>query len=220
MQKKYILILSFCITTFFLTCQKKGRNAKINNFKKEQSYDYSINTSKIPKDTIFLSDKDVALKNGIYYKNNQKFSGIVVKILSKVKITTFSSVLEGKLHGTYRSFFENEKPYEVRNYKNNLATGRHYYYWKKTGNLKFDCTYYENKKEGLKKRWYIDGKPYIFLNYKNDKLDGLQQAWRKNGKLYINFEAINGKNYGLQRTAPCYNLIDEEVQMEQGFIKK
>ena len=176
------------------------------------TFDYSIDTSAIPKDTIDFNDPRVTFVNGSYFFEDKEYSGIVFKILKGYDLRTYSSVLNGNLHGTYRSFFASGKPYEVRQYKNNVAIGRHYGYWEETGNLKFEYHYYNQKKEGSQKNWYADGKPYYHYNYKDDHLDGPQKAWRSNGSLYRNFVVKDGIRYGLQKSAQCYEVSDEEIK--------
>ncbi|QMW05181.1 hypothetical protein [Spirosoma foliorum] len=85
----------------------------------------------------------------------------------------------------------------------------------KKGVLKFDYTYYEEKREGKQRRWYRSGKPYIFANYVDDHEEGLQQGWRENGKIYLNYVAKEGHTYGLQNTALCYSLRDQKIKFKQ-----
>lgn len=176
--------------------------------------DYTVDTSLIPKDTIFVTDKSLSLVNGLYYYKNNPFSGIVQELYADGKIKKQRSIYQGMLHGTYRSFYENGKPWEIRNYKNNLSTGKHYGFWAETGNPHFEYNYYEEKMEGLQKKWYKSGKPFLSLNYINDHEDGLQQGWRENGKLYLNYVAKDGHRYGLQKAALCYTLRDEKIKSE------
>lgn len=175
--------------------------------------DYTIDTSGIPPDTIVVgSDQRLALINGVYWLGNQKYSGILKELYPNGTTKTYASIFQGMLHGLYKSFYENGHPYEVRLYRNNLSTGRHYGYWPEGGILKFDYTYFEEKREGLQKRWYKNGKPYLFTNYTDDHEDGLQRGWRENGKLYLNYVAKDGHRYGLQQSALCYTLIKQKIK--------
>ena len=99
----------------------------------------------------------------------------------------------------------------MRSYRANLSYGRHVGYWD-NGNIKFDFTYVDDKREGLQRQWYRSGAPYVALNFHDDKEDGMQQAWRENGKLYINYEARDGFRYGLQKSSLCYTLVDGDVR--------
>ncbi|WP_236972974.1 toxin-antitoxin system YwqK family antitoxin [Membranihabitans marinus] len=212
--------MSFLKTVFVFL----GFTASIVSCKTDQSsmthhdveYDYSIDTTMIPADTIVMTDVDVELVNGKYYYKEKLFSGILYKEMSRDGVRSYSSVYHGMLHGTYRSYYPSGRRYEVRQYKDNLATGKHRAYWEETGELKFEYQYYEEKREGMQRKWHPSGRPFIFSNYVNDKEQGLQQAWRENGKLYSNYEVVDGQRYGLQKTVMCYELINEEVQQSNG----
>ncbi|MEG3657671.1 hypothetical protein V5097_09690 [Arenibacter palladensis] len=197
-----------CVMVLFLSsCLDQESSTKII----EKELDYSVNTSDIPTDTVDFKDPRVSYVNGIYYLDNKEYSGIVFKVLKGYNLKTYSSVLNGMLHGKYRSFYENGKPYEVRQYRANKAVGKQYGYWEDTGNLKFEYNYYNQKKEGVQKSWYSNGEPYYEYNYKDDRQVGMQKAWRKNGSLFRNFVVKNGVRYGLQKSVSCYGLANEEV---------
>ena len=214
MKMRFILIrivqITFCC--FFVlslsSCQETITEKSIDA---PQVFDYSIDTTNIPNDTVNLTDKGVSYENGLYFLNGQKYSGILIQKLKGYNIKTYSSILNGMRHGTYKSFYEDGKPYEIRQYKNNFSVGKQYGYWE-NGQIRFEYNYYNEKKEGIQKNWYADGKPYYVYNYKNDKLEGLQQAWRENGTLFRNFEVKNGKNYGLQLSKTCFEVSDEKVK--------
>jgi len=176
--------------------------------------DYTVDTSGIPRDTILASDKELSLVNGVYQYKKQPFSGIVKEAYSNKKVKKQISVFNGMLHGRYKSYYEDGKPWEIRSYKNNLSTGKHYGYWAVSGHPHFEYNYFEEKMEGMQKKWYQSGKPFLFLNYADDKEDGLQQGWRENGKLYLNYVAKDGRRYGLQKAALCYTLRDEKMKTE------
>ena len=206
--KIFILATTYCYLLITIgSCQMETTKTATIIF------DYAIDTTGIPKDTVDLNDENVALINGIYHIGNEKISGILSQTYPSGIIKSYSSLLNGQLHGTYKSFYKNGKPHEVRQYKNNLATGQHYAYWNDDKkHFKFFYNYYKDKREGLQKKWYPNGTPFIFANFKNDNEDGLQQAWRQNGKLYLNYEAKDGKKYGLQKSNLCYDLADEKIK--------
>lgn len=174
--------------------------------------DYYIDTSLIPKDTVLQGDTRLSVINGICFINNEKFSGILKELYPGGGIKSYSSMSQGMLYGPYKSFYEDGSCFEVRIYRNNLATGRHYGYWPGSNNLKFDYNYYEEKKEGPQKKWYRNGTRYLFANYVNDHEEGLQQGWRENGKLFLNYVVKDGYVYGLQQTALCYTLLNEKIR--------
>lgn len=194
-----------CLFVAMSSCHRAGKTA-------QPLKNYAIDTTHIPKDTLDISHEKIALVNGFYCVAGQKYSGILRQLYPNGKVKSYRSIWEGMLHGTYRSFYENGQVFEVRQYKNNLSTGRHYGYWAESGKMKFDFSYYEDKREGKQKKWYKSGKPLIVLNYEDDHEVGLQQAWRENGKLYVNYVVKDGYMYGLQQTALCYKLVNQEVE--------
>jgi antitoxin component YwqK of YwqJK toxin-antitoxin module len=186
---------------------------------KDEVLDYSIDITAIPKDTIKYSQPNLVYVNGEYLLDNEPYSGIIYKVLKGYNVSTYSSVLNGKLHGTYKSFYASGKPYEIRKYRNGLSVGKHIGYWESTRKLKFEYNDYEQKKEGVQKSWYADGRLAYAYHYKDDSLDGLQQAWRENGSLYRNFVVKNGVSYGLQKSKTCYEVSDENIILQASKIK-
>lgn len=207
--KIFLLLTAYCC---FAVATSSCNNPSTTNSKPVQAKNYTIDISGIPADTVLESDKRLLVVNGIYRLGSQRYSGILKELYPNGTIKTYASVFQGMLHGLYKSFYENGHPYEVRLYRNNMSTGRHYGYWPEGRNLKFDYTYFEEKREGLQKRWYKNGKPYLFTNYTDDHEDGLQRGWRENGKLYLNYVAKDGHRYGLQQSALCYTLRKQKIK--------
>ncbi|WP_339756322.1 hypothetical protein [Algoriphagus aquimarinus] len=166
-------------------------------------------------DTLAFTDPILSYVNGKYLVGNMPYSGIVFKVLKGYDVETYSSVFNGVLHGTYRSFFASGKAYEVREYRDGLSEGKHVGYWENSGKLKFEYNYSDQKKEGSQMGWYADGSLAYAYDYRDDHQDGLQQAWRENGSLYRNFVVKNGVRYGLQESKACYEVIDEVVVKQE-----
>ncbi|WP_430409535.1 toxin-antitoxin system YwqK family antitoxin [Kordia sp.] len=202
-------VISLLILSSLIGCKPENEHTV---GKEVTVFNYTINTSDIPKDTVAFSNPKLLFINGIYYLNNVTYSGIIYKELKGNKIKTFSSVLNGKLHGTFKSFHENNTIYEIRNYKNNVSLGKQTGYWQTTGKLKFEYNYFNDKKEGIQKSWYSNGNIAYIYNYRDDKQDGFQKAWRQNGSLYRNFQVKNGIRYGLQKSKSCATIQDGKIQ--------
>lgn len=202
----HLLRISYCFALLLClhSCQKANSQRTV--------FDYAIDTSMIPKDTIHFSAANVSFVNGLYLLNGKAYSGIVIKILKGYNVKTYNTVLNGQRHGTYRSYYESGKPYEVRQYKHNKTTGKQYAYWEESGRLKFEYNYYQEKKEGAQKSWYANGNPCSAFHYIDDRQEGLQRSWRENGSLYRNFMVRDNIRYGLQKTAACVGLKEEIVQ--------
>jgi antitoxin component YwqK of YwqJK toxin-antitoxin module len=207
LRNKFLLIFAtVCVFVVSNYDNDQKQTRQVANIK-----NYTVDISVIPKDTVFTTDEKLTLVNGLYLYKNKSFAGIVIELYPSGVIKKQMSIYKGMLHGTYTSFYENKKPWEIRTYKNNLSTGIHYGFWAENGKPKFEYNYYEEKMEGLQKKWYPSGKPYFALHYVNDREEGLQQGWRENGKLFLNYEAKDGFRYGLQKAALCYTLRDEKL---------
>ena len=131
-----------------------------------------------PVDTVAYTDPYLAYTNGVYLYEEAPFSGVVHQVLKGFAIETYSTVVEGRLDGEYRSFYASGKPYEVRTYRDGLSVGTHTGYWEESGAQKFEYNYREQKKEGTQRTWYANGDPAEAYFFHDDRLDGLQQAWR------------------------------------------
>ncbi len=186
----------------------------IGGFMKSGATPYSASPNEIAVDTVAYTDARLAYTNGTYLYDSEAFSGVVHQVLEGFDIQTYSTVLEGRLHGAYRSYYASGQPYEVRTYRNGLATGTHTGYWEGSGNRKFEYHYQEQKKEGTHRTWYANGDPAEAYTYHDDRLDGLQQAWRDNGSLYRNFVVKDGTRYGLQKSKTCYEVSDGRVVLQ------
>lgn len=163
-------------------------------------------------DTLLASDPNLHNDNGIYFLDSKTFTGIIKELYPDRKVKCYKSIANGELHGLYKTFYENGSRFEVRHYIGNLAHGRHYGYWPDGRTLKFDYHYDQEKRQGMQKKWYKNGSPYLFANFRNDHEEGLQQGWRENGKLFLNYVAKDGHTYGLQQSALCYTLLNQEIK--------
>ncbi len=170
-----------------------------------------IDVTSIPADTIDATSPTLVLKNGLYYQDQQPFSGSVRERFVDGRVKRVASYAHGMQHGVTRTFYASGSARDVRSYRDNVGYGRHVGYWE-NGNLKFDFLYLYDRREGLQKQWYQSGKPYAFLTFHDDREQGMQQAWRESGRPYINYEVRDGIRYGLQKSALCYAIEDGEIQ--------
>lgn len=207
MERKAHLLFKCFIYSFlisFFGCAENEKKNSIDIYKK-------VDISKIPNSTISDQSKSLELRNGVYYVDNDPYSGFIQSFYENDSIKKVASYYLGKQHGATHSFYPNGTVESIRNYKNGIGYGRHFGYWQ-NGNMRFDFTYINDKREGIQKQWYESGRPYNELIFTNDRENGMQKAWRENGKPYINYEVKDGIRYGLQKAALCYTLKDEKLK--------
>ncbi len=196
--------LLVCVFNFGCS-HPKAKEVKITNaFEK-------VDVSQITNDTIFQTNPNLSLQNGVYYLCGKPYSGFIQDVCETNHIKIIGSYLQGKQHETTNTFFPNGKLETQRNYKNGIGYGQHLGFWK-NGNRKFEFLYINDQREGIQKQWYESGRQYCELNFTQDKENGMQKAWRENGKLYINYEVKDGVRYGLQKAVLCYTLKNEQLK--------
>jgi antitoxin component YwqK of YwqJK toxin-antitoxin module len=126
---------------------------------------------------VISSSGQALLKDdGLYYnKQGKVYTGIGYEYYADSTIRSESTIVDGKLEGMTKIFFENGKLEEIRsfkkgmmhgkwekwnkdqvrvaeaNYKNNLKDGK-WFVWDDKGTLRYDMTYEQGKKVGT---WYM-----------------------------------------------------------------
>lgn len=90
-------------------------------------------------------------------------------------LATKISYKNGKLDGTFRSFFTN-------------------------GQLAVELNYIEGKMNGLVTTFYPEGQLRNERRYNNSKLDGIFRAYDEDGKLFFEIEYKNGIQHGIDKT--------------------
>ena len=88
-----------------------------------------------------------------------------------------ANYINGQLNGEYKSWYVNGQLNVQANYLNNLILHGDFKKWYKgsdeqseNGQLHIQTTYVNNKKNGLYKEWYENGKCKVEINFENDKI--------------------------------------------------
>lgn len=102
------------------------------------------------------------------YFNNGRHLEYYSKKKKQIKFEL--NILNGKRHGTYKSFYENGQIKINSNYINGVLDGsyRHYY---ENGQIEIDCNYINGKIHGLYKSYYDNGNLKNHFHYHNDILN-------------------------------------------------
>ncbi len=67
------------------------------------------------------------------------------------------------------------------------------------GKLEYECTYINDKPNGLYREWYNNGQLMCECTYINDKHNGLYRLWHENGKLLEEYTYVDDKRNGSYR---------------------
>ena len=98
----------------------------------------------------------------------------------------------GKKHGSYKSWFENGKPWTEGTYKNGEWDGVKKGWWR-NGQLQIESNYKNGQLDGLMRYWHEDGQLGSERSYKDGKLHGLSRSWTEDGVLEVEYTYENGK---------------------------
>ena len=153
----YGVIITFCILKIS-SCNyfQQQPNTKENN------KNYVVYTTCIPHDTVIMPNNKLSYVNNIYFKEGKKFSGIIEEFYSNGIMKKQFSIYQGMLYGIYKSYFEDGKPWEIRNYKNNLSTGKHYGFWLKVEIVNLNIITTKKRWKGYKKSGTNQGSLIFF----------------------------------------------------------
>lgn len=156
-------------------------------------------------------EPDLVLANGIYLFRGEPLDGVIEEQYPGGAVKGRASYSHGMRHGTAQTFYADSRLRDTRSYRASLSYGRHVGYWD-NGNLKFDFTYLDEKREGLQRQWYRSGAPYTALTFRDDKEDGLQRALAREREALHQLRGARRLPVGLQKSALCYKLADEAIK--------
>lgn len=131
-------------------------------------------------------DEHLEKNKGIYYFNDQLFTGQIYK-LNEVGDTVFIlKVEEGCKNGLSRYYWNNGNLKRTANFKHNIYHGE-------------VIDYFEN------------GNIYSIFNYVDGHESGLQQVWKSDGRIKAKYEVVKGRKYGLTGVKNCENVFEDSL---------
>ncbi len=158
----------------------------------------------IPQLIIIQDDSNLYISNGVYYYNNNPFSGYILSKYENGTPEEKSGYLNGKKEGISFEWFPNSSLRSERFYTNGEKNGIHYG-WYENGSIRFQYSFKNGINEGISTEWYRDGMISRQTVYSCGN-EVSAKAWGVNGKLYINYEVRNGVIFGLNNSVPCYSI--------------
>lgn len=167
----------------------------------------------IPNKKIVQQDSLLRFVNGIYYYNNQLFSGTIENYFPTHQLLSSQTFYNGKEEGWLKTFYPDGKKETERYFHNRDKDSVHKGWWQ-NGNLKFEHHYLSGNYNGLYRDWYESGKLLKEIVYVNG-VDSIGNGWRENGKSFMSYIRKNGRRYGSLNAQPCYSLKNEKGE----FIK-
>jgi len=152
-------------------------------------------------------------KNGWAYYQGQPFTGIAIEKNEEGVMTSSNSYNRGRKHGLSQKWFGSGQLSFEANYFNGRKDGTAKSWWS-NGQLRSETKFINGTAHGIQTQWYRSGAKFKEQQLAAGKEAGLQRAWRENGKLYSNYIAKDGRIFGLKRSNLCYELENENIQLQ------
>lgn len=162
-------------------------------------------------DRIDLAALELRAAEGLYYYQNEPFTGQAFVMYPSRRVAEEKDFLEGKVHGVSRKWFADGRLSFESTYLNGRRHGSTSSWWR-NGQKRSIAQYEDGVPHGEHWQWYQNGNKFKRIQLVQGRQEGLQQSWRENGKLYNNYEAKNGRIFGLKRANLCYELSEENIQ--------
>jgi antitoxin component YwqK of YwqJK toxin-antitoxin module len=156
--------------------------------------------------TLNIDSNQFESKNGILFYNSSAYSGKAYTLYPVSKDTfEIKEYLNGKEHGKWTRFYQNNQLKELRYFNNGLKTADLLSWWP-NGKKQMVYHFKNNEYEGNCREWNNAGRLIIELNYKNGYEEGSQKMFYDNGKVRANYVIKNGRRFGLLGTKNCVNV--------------
>lgn len=138
------------------------------------------------------SSKQMERKNGIWYYNNEIYSGKFIDYYYSGKIQGEGILKNGKIEGLRKMYFQNGNISLERNYTNSLPDGLDNEYYE-NGALKQKGVFVAGNEEGAWESYFPNGQVKLQNNYKNGEVFGTVIKYYSTGKIKEKVFIQNGK---------------------------
>jgi antitoxin component YwqK of YwqJK toxin-antitoxin module len=152
-----------------------------------------------------LNEVNVSRKNGITTVEGREFTGMLFRLNEKRDTLELTNYLNGKPHGTAKTWHTNGQLERIVNYSNGKINGLVNTWWE-DGKQKGEYHYQSDAYHGKVSEWYPNGQLARKLNFKNGYESGIQKMWNTNGELWANYDARNGRQYGITGKKGCATI--------------
>ena len=138
------------------------------------------------------SSKQMERKNGIWYYNNEIYSGKFIDYYYSGKIEGEGILKNGKIEGLRKMYFQNGNISLERNYINSLPDGLDKGYYENSV-LKQKGLFVAGNEEGAWESYFPNGQVKLQNNYKNGEVFGTVIKYYSTGKIKEKVFIQNGK---------------------------
>lgn len=128
----------------------------------------------------------------------------------------------GKKHGTQTTYHQNGDVKKIGVWRNGIKTGTFIeFYIRRTGEQKvslietFDA---RGRLDGVRTKYYLNGKHSSKLSYKNGQLHGKHATYRESGRVHITCNWTNDCRHGTEKRFNLDGLIERKTKYKNGIL--
>jgi antitoxin component YwqK of YwqJK toxin-antitoxin module len=128
------------------------------------------------------SSNAIIQKDGVYYLNNNLYTGTYTAMDENGAKKSTLEIKEGKAHGEVTYYYASGKVMERGAFVNGVKTGE-WLRWSEEGQKIAQAFYKEGKKDGLWLVWDLNGMKRYEMNYSMGEKVGKWMMWDEKGNL-------------------------------------
>ena len=166
---------------------------------------------KVPSVYKLADDVNFNFKQDTLYYKSEKYSGKQFLLYPSKDTIFVKSYLNGLLEGLQKQWFLNQVLCEERLYVSNKKEGLHKGWWE-NGKPKYSYQFYNDEYHGEVKEWYFTGQLFKKFHYINGYEEGSERLWFEDGTVRANYVIKKGKKYGLIGIKLCKNPYEKSVK--------
>ena len=148
-------------------------------------------------------------------ENDELYSGPAFKLHDNGKLRLELNYKDGKVDGSYKSYYENGELKIESFLMDGKKDGIHKTYYE-NGQLEQESPYKNDKRDGFARAYHENGQPKLEGSFKNDKLVGITKMYYENGQLKSEAIYKDGKLDGIKKDFYSNGQLKSEAIYKDG----
>ena len=165
----------------------------------------SIELRKIP------SSKQMERKNGVWYFNNEIYNGKFIDYYYSGRIQGEGTLINGKLDGLRKMYFQNGNLSVERYYTNSISNGFEKEYYE-DGTLKQKGILINGLEDGVWETYFPNGQVKRKANFKNGKIEGENINYYSTGRILSTEMGKNGNIIPDKKMEKVFQLMQKSKE--------
>jgi antitoxin component YwqK of YwqJK toxin-antitoxin module len=157
------------------------------------------------------------MEDEVWNFNNIPYTGKYINYYNSGRKQSEGTMLNGKLHGEVKVYFQNGTVGSVKNYENGIANGKQIEYYK-NGALRQKRELKEGRDEGVWETYFPDGQTERMVTVKNGKVVDTVAVYYSTGK--INKNLVSSQNVLYLQQQVYQSLREGNTKAALKFCKK